>query len=229
MLSSHLEKNRLQSFTFLSPSTCLRSLLRLLQTLRPPSHQRKVLTGTKNTRGTRLSNAWLRIKTGSLCVYLIILVLPPDQPWWHWSRFQSVPCMSGVCGTGSRSWTGGGLLEGSLPHRVRKEEAHPRPPLPPRPHPSILFPQKLPCHCWPFKQWLSCLSRWEGLIWAARFHSVAAQLLPPMCIATSPTNVFKFLPPVKPQFGHNSDLHITYMSLCVSFDESVMYTPRTRL
>ena len=101
------------------------------------------------------------------------LVLPPDEPWRHWSRLQMVPCMRGVCGTGSWSWTWGGLLEGGLPHRVRKEEAHPRPPLPSWPHPSILFPQKLPCHCWPFRQWLS-LSRWHDVI-AERVHSVAAQ------------------------------------------------------
>ena len=95
--------------------------------------------------------------------------------------------MRGVCRTGSRSWTGGGLLKGGLPHSVRKEEAHPRPPLPPWPHPSILFPQKLPCHCWTFRQRLS-LSRWHDVI-AARVHSVAAQPLPPRCIAASPTNV----------------------------------------
>ena len=62
--------------------------------------------------------------------------------------------------------------------RARACPPSPRPPLPPWPHPSILCPQKLPCHWWPFRQWLS-LSRWQGLIGAAGVHSVAAQPLPP--------------------------------------------------
>ena len=121
-------------------------------------------------------------------------VLPPDQPWRHWSKFQLVPCLRGVCRAGSRSWTWGGLLEGGSPHRVRKEETHPRPPLPPWPHPSILLPpQKLPCH-WPSRQWLS--PALDGNLIGGKFtllqhnccHQAALPHRPPMSSYQIPSN-----------------------------------------
>ena len=148
--------------------------------------------------------------------------MPPDQPWRHWSRFQLVPCMRRVC----RTWTWGGLLEGGSPHRVRKEETHPRPPLPPWPHPSILLPpQKLPCH-WPSRQWLSPGSRWQSD--RGEIHSVAAQLLPPSCITASPTNVFlsnslqwcihKLIPSLISDYIH----HKIYLSYIVDYTNSTL-------